>query len=299
MPHRKTDHSIFWDWGVDNVGYATSGMAKVVFVRFERLSKKDGTSLIKNIVIMKTQINLSVYLIVLFFTLTACGERTDGLYGTRYSRSELEEMGVNTEHLFIFDGDKITYNGKEFWPGMSIEEVTEIFGEPYTRTYKGKAFFHEYITYFWDDWGVMVSTQLRDGIQTVMMVDIRWNLTIGKALELANDDDLRDLVKSMKLKTFIIIGFISTSCLGGCAQRSGPLGEKTIKLDDFDFFIPITDIFPDRYISAEWGEDWYQMPSPCTEDGHLYQKETRKTMTTAMPFGLLIASRVTAMPTSS
>ena len=52
---------------------------------------------------MKTRINLSVYLIVLFFTLTACG----GLYGTRYSRSELEEMGVNTEHLFIFDGDKI------------------------------------------------------------------------------------------------------------------------------------------------------------------------------------------------
>lgn len=147
---------------------------------------------------MKIQINLSVYLIVLFFTLTACGERTDGLYGTRYSRSELEEMGVNTEHLFIFDGDKITYNGKEFWPGMSIEEVTEIFGEPYTRTYKGKAFFHEYITYFWDDWGVMVSTQLRDGIQTVMMVDIRWNLTIGKALELANSDNLRDLVKSMK-----------------------------------------------------------------------------------------------------
>ena len=48
---------------------------------------------------MKTRINLSVYLIVLFFTLTACGERTDGLYGTRYSRSELEEMGVNTEHL--------------------------------------------------------------------------------------------------------------------------------------------------------------------------------------------------------
>ncbi len=80
----------------------------------------------------------------------------------------------------------------------------------------------------------------------------------------------------MKLKTFIIMGFISTSCLGGCAQRPGPLGEKTIKLDDFDFSTPITDIFPDRYISAEWGEDWYQIPSPCTEYGHLYQKETRK-----------------------
>lgn len=66
---------------------------------------------------MKTRINLSVYLIVLFFTLTACGERTDGLYGTRYSRSELEEMGVNTEHLFIFDGDKISYNGQRVLAG--------------------------------------------------------------------------------------------------------------------------------------------------------------------------------------
>ncbi|MDY3913503.1 MAG: hypothetical protein SOZ18_00885 [Phocaeicola sp.] len=79
----------------------------------------------------------------------------------------------------------------------------------------------------------------------------------------------------MKLKTFIIMGFISTSCLSGCAQRPGPLGEKTIKLDDFDFSTPITDIFPDRYISTEWGEDWYQIPSPCTEYGHLYQKVTR------------------------
>lgn len=30
----------------------------------------------------------------------------------------------------------------------------------------------------------------------------------------------------MKFKTFIIMGFISTSCLGGCAQRPGPLGER-------------------------------------------------------------------------
>ena len=86
-------------------------------------SGKKEKLLIKNIVIMKIPINLSVYLMVLFFTLTACGERTDGLYGTHYSRSKLEEMGVNTEHLFIFDGDKITYDGKEFWPGMSIEDT--------------------------------------------------------------------------------------------------------------------------------------------------------------------------------
>lgn len=66
----------------------------------------------------------------------------------------------------------------------------------------------------------------------------------------------------MKLKTFIIMGFISTSCLGGCAQRPDPLGEKTIELDDFDFSTPITDIFPDRYISTEWGENWYRIPTP-------------------------------------
>lgn len=58
------------------------------------------------------------------------------------------------------------------------------------------------------------------------------------------------------------MGFISASCLGGCDQRPGPLGEKTIELDDFDFSTPITDIFPDRYISTEWGEDWYQVPPP-------------------------------------
>lgn len=172
----------------------------------------------------------------------SCGERTDGLYGTRYSRSELEEMGVNTEHLFIFDDDKITYNGKEFWPGMSIEEVTEIFGEPYTRTYKGKAFFHEYIAYFWDDWGVRVSTQLRDSIQTVMMVDIRWNLTIDEGLEFASDNDLRDLAKRMKEncpKTY----FKGNILVGGA-----PLGRNTNFKTDFQkkMDMPFENIERDR-----------------------------------------------------
>ncbi len=96
------------------------------------------------------------------------------------------------------------------------------------------------------------------------------------------------------------MGFISASCLGGCDQRPGPLGEKTIELDDFDFSTPITDIFPDRYISTEWGEDWYQVPTPSTkdgEDGYLYQKETCIDFY-GIPFGLLIARWVPAMPTN-
>lgn len=73
----------------------------------------------------------------------------------------------------------------------------------------------------------MVSTQLRDGIQTVMMVDIRWNLTIGKALKLANSDNLRDLVKSMKEdnpKTY----FKGNILVGGM-----PLGRMTNVKKDF------------------------------------------------------------------
>lgn len=58
---------------------------------------------------------------------------------------------------------------------------------------ENKHFWGESTDYYWDDWGVIINTQLRDSIQTVMMVDIRWNLTIGKALELANSDNLRDL----------------------------------------------------------------------------------------------------------
>ena len=98
------------------------------------------------------------------------------------------------------------------------------------------------------------------------------------------------------------MGFISASCLGGCDQRPGPLGEKTIELDDFDFSTPITDIFPDRYISTEWGEDWYQVPTPSTkdgEDGYLYQKRNLHRLFMVIPFGLLIASMVPAMPISS
>lgn len=79
----------------------------------------------------------------------------------------------------------------------------------------------------------------------------------------------------MKLKTFIIMGFISASCLGGCDQRPGPLGEKTIELDDFDFSTPITDIFPDRYISTEWERIGIRCPPPAprTERMDIYIKK--------------------------
>lgn len=78
----------------------------------------------------------------------------------------------------------------------------------------------------------------------------------------------------MKLKTLIIMGLLSTLSLNGCAQRPGPLGEKTIKLDNFDFSTPITDIFPEHFVDTTIGADWYKIPSYM--ESSLYHKEACK-----------------------
>lgn len=70
------------------------------------------------------------------------------------------------------------------------------------------------------------------------------------------------------------MGLLSIFGLNGCAQRSGALGEKTIELDNFNFSTPITDIFPECYISTEWGTDWYNIPS--LNGTVLYHKEICK-----------------------
>ena len=58
-------------------------------------------------------------------------------------------------------------------------------------------------------------------------------------------------------------------------QAPGRLGRKDNRTGRFDFATPITDIFPDRYISSEWGAGWYQIPSPLAPPGgYLYEKAT-------------------------
>lgn len=76
---------------------------------------------------------------------------------------------------------------------------------------------------------------------------------------------------------FTIILTSLMSSLFGCTSKPGPLGEGTIKLDDFDFTTPISVIFPDRYIDPEFGYDgWYRVPSiPSTlGDYTLYRRNT-------------------------
>lgn len=68
------------------------------------------------------------------------------------------------------------------------------------------------------------------------------------------------------------MGLISITSLNSCAQRPGPLGEKPIKLDNFDFSTPITDIFPAHYVDTTWGANWYKIPSYTGSVS--YSKET-------------------------
>ena len=59
--------------------------------------------------------------------------------------------------------------------------------------------------------------------------------------------------------------------LFGCASKPGPLGEGTIKLDDFDFTTSISEIFPERSIDPQYGADWFRIPS--LSGINLYHKE--------------------------
>ena len=73
----------------------------------------------------------------------------------RMEALDYEKEGINTEHLFIFTDTTMTYNGKPFMPGMTINEMCEIFG-PYEREAdKG--------IYVWDSWGLRMTTLKVEG----------------------------------------------------------------------------------------------------------------------------------------
>lgn len=76
-------------------------------------------------------------------------------------------------------------------------------------------------------------------------------------------------MKQIQTKLFTVIMTSFMFSLFSCAQKPGPLGERTIELDDFNFTTPISEIFPERYIHPAYGPNWYNVPS-----GHLYNKET-------------------------
>lgn len=45
-----------------------------------------------------------------------------------YTKEQLEAMGVNTEHLFVFTEERATYNGKVFSIDILIDSLIGVFG---------------------------------------------------------------------------------------------------------------------------------------------------------------------------
>ena len=65
----------------------------------------------------------------------------------------------------------------------------------------------------------------------------------------------------------------------GCTSKPGPLGEKTIKLDDFDFSTSISEILPERYKkNTEYGDEIYLVPSVSGEN--VYERDSCRSYST-------------------
>lgn len=65
----------------------------------------------------------------------------------------------------------------------------------------------------------------------------------------------------------------------GCTSKPGPLGEKTIELDDFDFSTSISEILPERYKkNTEYGYEIYLVPSVSGEN--VYERDSCRSYST-------------------
>lgn len=75
-----------------------------------------------------------------------------GYMDSGYSKTELEQMGVNTEHLFVLTEEQATYNGRRFSIKHPVDSLIATFGPGY-RILLGKEHNAGYNRYFWDEIG--------------------------------------------------------------------------------------------------------------------------------------------------
>lgn len=69
-----------------------------------------------------------------------------------YTRSKLEKMGVDTQHLFVLSEQRAVYNGKRFSIKHPVDSLIAVFGPDY-RILCGKEHNEGYDHYFWDEIG--------------------------------------------------------------------------------------------------------------------------------------------------
>jgi len=100
-----------------------------------------------------------------------------------YTPSELDSMGVNTNHLFVFTTTAMTYNGTPFMIGQTIDEMVEVFG-PYDRI------IDDGFIYVWDAIGVKMATYdpMVERTNRVNSIRIYWNLDFSGDSSPTNDE---------------------------------------------------------------------------------------------------------------
>lgn len=75
-----------------------------------------------------------------------------GYMDSGYSKAELNEMGVNTEHLFVLTEERAAYNGRSFSIKHPVDSLIATFGPDY-RILPGDEYNDGYSHYFWDEIG--------------------------------------------------------------------------------------------------------------------------------------------------
>ncbi len=115
----------------------------------------------------------SIYIISTIISLfnISCGYYGDTDTRTaiaQISPSEYEINGVNMEHLFIFSDSTMSYNGKPFMLGQTIEELSSIFGTYNRKTKDG--------IYLWDSIGVSMVSDFGK----IHSIDIYWDVDMSQ-----------------------------------------------------------------------------------------------------------------------
>ena len=157
--------------------------------------------------------------------------------------------GVNTEHLFIFTDTTMTYNGKPFMPGMTIEEMCEVFGL-YDRV-------PEEGIYLWDSIGLTMTTWRPNDPHTnvVNVVNIDWHVQLndwglGPEYE---DKELRERCPRHYFQGNIIVG---GAVLGRGMQINTFLEKTTFKFRNNPLpLIYVGDLFKWDYLNVPISED--------------------------------------------
>lgn len=130
-----------------------------------------------------------------------------------YTEPELDAMGVNTRHLFVFTDQRATYNGKRFSINHPIDSLIAVFGPDY-RILRGKEHNEGYDHYFWDEIGFVA---LASPEREVLGWNLHWEY-LPKEKEYDYDDPDPALVPAKFFKGKILLNGVPLDNTSDYAQ---------------------------------------------------------------------------------